>query len=439
MASGKAGFISGIAVAGLAALGFYGYQAQRAPSGPVVVGGPSGAGPGGAPGKALPVDAAKKGAGGGAPGGPPGGFAIPVEWARAVSGTVQEDVSALGSLKSNESVVVRPEVGGRIVAIGFTEGAKVSKGINLITLDGSVVAAELQQARANLSLAEANFKRNEDLMDKNFVSAKARDETRSQLDAARANVAVIQARFARTVIKAPFAGTIGIRQVSIGDYVKEAQDLVTLEDLSSLKVDFRLPEALLARVKQGQAVELTVDAFPKERFKAQVVAIDPLLDQAGRSLVIRAKLDNSDGRLRPGLFANVRLILDERANALTVPEDALLPQGQEQFVFRAKEVKLGTEGPGAGKPLEAKVENVKVAIGLRRGGQVEILSGLKVGDIVITAGQLKVRPEATVRLAPLGPPPGAGGPPKADAPKADASKAAPDKALQGTAPEKKAP
>ena len=434
MASGKTGFISGIAVAGLAALGFYGYQAQRAPSGPVAVGG---TGPAAAPGKASQADAAKKGAGGGAPAGPPGGFAIPVEWARVASSTMQEDVSALGSLKSNESVVVRPEVGGRIVSIGFTEGAKVTRGATLVTLDGAVIAAELQQARANLSLAESNFKRNEDLVAKNFVSAKARDETRSQLDAARANVAVIQARFARTIIRAPFAGTIGIRQVSIGDYVKEAQDLVTLEDLSALKVDFRLPEALLPRVKPGQVVELKFDAFPKESFKAQVVAIDPLLDQAGRSLVIRAKLDNSDGRLRPGLFANVRLILDERANALTVPEDALLPQGQDQFVFRAKDVKLGTEGPGAGKPLEGKVENVKVAIGLRRGGQVEILSGLKVGDIVITAGQLKVRPEAAVRLAPLGPPPpppGAAGPPKADAPKAS-----PDKALQGTSAEKKAP
>ena len=404
MANAKTGFISGIAVAGLAALGFYGYQAQRAPAGPVAVGSVA---PSGSPDKGLPPDAAKKAAGGPFSGGPPGGFAIPVEWARVVSGTVQEDVSALGSLKSNESVVVRPEISGRIVALGFTEGGRVAKGAPLVTLDGAVTAAELQQAKANLTLAEANFKRNEDLVEKNFVAAKTRDETQSQLDAARANVAVIQARFARTVVRAPFAGTIGIRQVSVGDYVKEAQDLVTLEDLSSLKVDFRLPEALLARVKQGQAVELKVDAYPKDSFKAVVTAIDPLLDQAGRSLVIRAKLDNADGRLRPGLFANVRLILDERANGLTIPEDALLPQGNDQFVFRAKDIKMGTEGPGAGKPLEGKVENVKVATGLRRGGQVEILSGLAVGDIVITAGQMKIRPEAAVRLAPLGPPPGA--------------------------------
>jgi membrane fusion protein (multidrug efflux system) len=195
---------------------------------------------------------------------------------------------------------------------------------------------------------------------------------------------------------APFAGLIGIRNVSVGDYVKEGQDLVNLEDVSSLKADFRLPERYFARLKPGQTVEVTTDARPGEVFKATVDAIDPLLDAAGRAILVRARLPNQEGKLRPGMFARVRLIVGDRQDALVIPEEALVPAGSDQYVFRV---------------VDGKAERVKIQIGARRSARVEVLDGLKAGDLVVTAGQMKIRDGAPVKVAEpgAGQPPGAGG------------------------------
>jgi membrane fusion protein (multidrug efflux system) len=182
---------------------------------------------------------------------------------------------------------------------------------------------------------------------------------------------------------------IGIRQVSVGDYVKEGQDLVTLEDISSLKVDFRLPELLLIDLKRGQTVEVASDALPGRTYAATLDAIDPLVDQNGRAVILRARLKNTEGQLRPGMFVRTRLILEERANALTVPEEALMPSGADQYVYRV---------------VDGKATRVQVKTGLRRGSQVEVTAGLQAGDVVVTAGQIKLREGAAVRT---GPPPGA--------------------------------
>jgi membrane fusion protein (multidrug efflux system) len=162
----------------------------------------------------------------------------------------------------------------------------------------------------------------------------------------------------------------------VGDYVKEGQDLVTLEDISALKVDFRVPEQLLAALRPGQAVEMGSDALPGRKYVATVDAIDPLVDQAGRAVLLRARLRNSDGQLRPGMFVRTRLIVSQRQNALTVPEEALVPVGADQFVFRI---------------ADGKAQRVKVRVGVRRAGAVEVVEGLAAGDTVVTAGQLKLR------------------------------------------------
>src|SRR5262245_5693977 len=224
-------------LAGVIALGAYAYYANRAPvaaQGEVAKGSPE---PG----------VAGKGS---------GGVAVTVETAPVTTARLQEDVVAIGTLRSNEAVVVRPEISGRITEIGFAEGGPVQKGQLLVALDSSVYAAELQQAKANLALAETNFNRTTELERQKFVSATAKDQSLNGLRVAQANVALAEARLAKTQILAPFAGVIGIRQVSIGDYVKEGQDLVTLEDISSLKVDFRLPEVMLTDLRSGQAVEV---------------------------------------------------------------------------------------------------------------------------------------------------------------------------------------
>ncbi|MBE0619907.1 MAG: efflux RND transporter periplasmic adaptor subunit, partial [Burkholderiales bacterium] len=233
-----------------------------------------------------------------------------------------------------------------------------------------------------------NFERTQELQKSNFVSANARDQALNGLKVAQANLALSEARLAKTRILAPFNATIGLRQVSVGDYVKEGQDLVTLEDMSALKLDFRLPENYFGKVQLGQLVEIKTGAFPGQAFKARLIAIDPLIDQAGRSLSLRAKLDNPGGKLRPGMFANVRLILSERANAMTIPEEALVPLGAEQYAF---------------KVVEGKAHRVQVKIGLRRNAKVEVTEGLAPGDEVVTAGQLKIRGGTAVKPIPAGP------------------------------------
>jgi membrane fusion protein (multidrug efflux system) len=300
----------------------------------------------------------------------------------------------VGTLRANESVVLRPEIAGRIARIAFQEGVPVAKGALLVALDDSTQAADLQQARANLNLARTNLQRTVDLFQKKFVSEQAKDEAAAKLKVEEAVTAQAEARLAKTRILAPFSGLIGIRNVSVGDYVKEGQDLVNLEDVSSLKADFRLPERYFARLKPGQTVEVTTDARPGEVFKATVDAIDPLLDAAGRAVLVRARLPNRDLRLRAGMFARVRLIVGDRQDALVIPEEALVPAGSDQYVFRV---------------VDGKAERVKIQIGARRSARVEVIEGLKAGDLVVTAGQLKIRDGAPVKIVD----PGAGQPPAA--------------------------
>ncbi len=320
----------------------------------------------------------------GAQPGPPGGFAIGVEAVAVAVVPLQEDVTAVGTLKSNESVVMRPEIAGRIATINFKDGTMVAKGAVLVALDASTQSADLEQARANLGLAQANFRRNEDLFQKRFISERARDESAATLKVQEAAVALAEARYQKTQIRAPFAGIVGIRNVSVGDYVKEGQDLINLEDIDTLKLDFKLPEVLLAQIRRGQNVQVTTDALPGKAFDATVDAVDPHVDAAGRALSLRARLANPNGKLRPGMFARVRLILSEKREALVVPEEALVPQGADQFVFRV---------------VDGNAQQVKVTTGVRRAARVEILGGLKAGDVVVTAGQLKLREGVPVRVA----------------------------------------
>lgn len=356
-----------LSLAGIAALGGYAWYANRvvAPE--------------------QPVPAQAKGSGQGGGGG--GGKAAPVMVETQVVATraLADDVSAVGSLVSNESVVLRPEVSGRIEAIRFRDGEPVQRGAVLVELDAAVQRAELQQARANLTLAEADFSRTQDLFGRKFVSRSSLDDARAKLEVARAGVALAQARLARMQIRAPFDGVVGIRSVSPGDFVKDGDALINLEDIATLKLDFRLPELYLDRVRPGQTLELSSDVLPGERFAATVDAIDPLVDAEGRAVRLRASLANPDMRLRPGVFVRVRLILAERGEVAMVPEAALVPApGDVQFVYRV---------------ADGKVQRVNVRTGQRRDAMVEIVDGLQPGMVVVTAGQLKLRDGADVKVA----------------------------------------
>jgi membrane fusion protein (multidrug efflux system) len=312
------------------------------------------------------------------------GVGIAIEATRVKSVRMAQGLTAVGSLRSDESVTIRPEVSGRISEIGFREGQRVEKGETLIRFDTSVQRAELEQAEANHGLSKSRLERSRDLFTKGFISAQARDEAESNFKVAQATYDLSQARLTKLEIKAPFAGIVGLRMVSIGDYVKDGQDIVNLEGIDPLKVDFRIPEIYLKQLAVGQSLQITLDAFPNQTFQGKVFAINPLVDTNGRAIVIRAMVKNTEARLRPGMFARVRLLFSDERDSVAVPEQSLIPVGDEQYLF---------------KVVDGRAQRFKIEIGQRREGQVEVLQGLAPGDVVVTAGQLKLRDGSQVKIA----------------------------------------
>jgi membrane fusion protein (multidrug efflux system) len=315
----------------------------------------------------------------------------PVEVVSLKPSVVQEDLQAVGSLRSNESVILRPEVSGRISTINFKDGQAVKKGQLLVGLDATLNDAEVAQAKAEYDLALSNLQRSEDLARQKFISSSAQETAASNAQVAEARLKLAQAKQSKMRIVAPFDGVVGIRGVSLGDYVKDGTDLVNVEDVRILKVDFRLPERNLPQVRVGQGVEVIADALPGDRWQGVIEAINPRIDANGRSLEIRARLENSRGQLRPGMFVRVRVITGERTNALLVPEEAIVPQGEEFYVY---------------KVVEGQARRVPVKIGVRRDAKVEIVQGLAAGDQVVTAGMRLSRDGQPVRVLQPGESPG---------------------------------
>ena len=239
------------------------------------------------------------GGGTGTAGAPVGAASAPraagVEVTKVEKMSLRDDAQSVGSLRSKQSVMMRPEVAGRVKQLGFTDGGRVRKGQMLVQLDDVLQRAEIRQAQAQVSIAKANLKRNQELVAQNFVAQRVLDESAANLQVVEAQLALSCARWSRMAVLAPFDGTVGIRVVNSGDYVKDGADLVNIEDTSSMYVDFRLPERFQGKLKAQQTVEVALDAFPGRAFKARVEAIDPLLDANGRSLGVRAVLPNTAG------------------------------------------------------------------------------------------------------------------------------------------------
>lgn len=320
-----------------------------------------------------------------------GGPARPpaVEAAKVQVVSIADEAQAVGNLRSRQSVVIRPEVGGRITQLNFRDGDRVRKGQLLVQFDDQLQLAQVQQSQAELSIAQANHKRNQELVAQGFISQRSVDESAANLQVSQAKLALSQATAARLRIVAPFDGVTGIRTVNVGDYLKDGADVVNVEDLDALYVDFRLPERFQSKVKRGQRATVDVDALPGRQFVAVVQAIDPLLDANGRSVAVRGCIDNRQLQLRPGMFARVNAVFGERADAQVVPEEAIIPQGQRQFVMRL----VPRVGEDAGTWT---TERVEVKVGVRRPGRVEVSGDLKPGDTVVTAGQQRVQRDGTV-------------------------------------------
>ena len=357
--------VAGIALASGAA---WWMQHRSAPAGQGVSGGANASG-------AAPTGGAPR-AGGGAPG-------VEVKKVKAVQ--LQDDAQAVGTLRSRQSVTLKPEVSGRVARIAFADGAQVKTGQLLVQLDDTLQRAERSQAQAQQSIARANLKRNQELVAQGFVATRVVEESQANLQVADAQVDLADARLQRMRITAPFNGTVGLRSINLGQYVGVGDDLVNLEDTSVLTVDFRLPERYQTRLAPGQPVQVQLDALPGRNFEAKVLAVDPLLDANGRSIAVRAVMPPTSGNvLRPGMFARVLTIFSVNDAALVVPEEALVPQAGKQYVYR-----LAQEGEGdARKTVSRRVE---VQLGVRRGAEVQVISGLSAEDTVVVAGQQRLQ------------------------------------------------
>jgi RND family efflux transporter MFP subunit len=496
-----------VAVVGIAAASGAAWWYQSRPSGPKEITGSS-ASAASAAGTPAGAASAPRAAG--------------VEVAKVERTSLQDDAQSVGSLRSRQSVMMRPEVAGRVKELGFSDGARVRKGQVLVQLDDVLQRAEIRQAQAQVSIAQANLKRNQELVAQNFVAQRVLDESAANLQVVEAQLALSCARLSRMAIIAPFDGTVGIRNVNLGDYVKDGADLINLEDISSMYVDFRLPERFQGKLRPQQSVELQLDAFPGRAFKARIEAIDPLLDANGRSVGVRAVLPNTMGEpmaqgggrpgaagqgpaagkpagaasgakpvaarnpvaagqparavasgqpgasagtsapgrpaarglvdangcpvdsasaparaqaaggsvaprtaravaggapgagsgtpapLRPGMFARVTTVFSIKDSALVVPEEAIVPQGGRQFVFKVVDAPATPAEGSTPLPPDTKFvsQRQEVKLGVRRQGKVEITEGVAEGETVVLAGQQRLQRDGTaLRIVELGRPP----------------------------------
>ncbi|WP_173043634.1 efflux RND transporter periplasmic adaptor subunit [Bosea sp. ANAM02] len=309
--------------------------------------------------------------------------AVPVEVASIEIGTVSEEVEALGTLAADESVVIAPEIAGRVVFLGFKEGERVKAGQELVKLDTAILDAELKQAMADLGLARDTNERLRGLVSRGSGTQVALEESAAKLASSEARVQLAKAKLAQSTILAPFNGVVGLRSVGVGDYVSVGKQMITLTKIDPIKIDFRVPEIYLSRLKTGQPVQMRVDAVPDRNFQGHIYAIDPVVDVNGRAIRLRANIPNADLALKPGLFARLAITVDQRENAILVPEMAVVPDAVGKMVYIVD---------------KGKAKRVTVELGKRLPGKVEIVSGLKPDMQIITAGQMRLRDGATIAI-----------------------------------------
>ncbi len=365
--------------------------------------------------------------GGGGASQPPVVEVVPVK-----TGVITEISEAVGTTRAFESVVITARISGNIEAITFTEGATVKVGEELLRLDSAERRADLEGAKAAIAQEEA--KRNElrtkldraiqlrrtgagteALVDDLTAQVKTSD---SAIQNALAKERGAQARLNDVIVRAPFAGRVGIRQLSIGSFLDTRMAITTLDDISKIRLDFQVPENLLARITTNSAIKASSVAFGDRKFDGKVAVIDTRIDPLTRSVKLTAIVDNPDLSLRPGMFMNAWLEVAKRENAILIPEEAIVGEGPLQIAFAVK---------------DNKVERRIIKVGQRENGQVEVMSGLSLGDQVVVRGLQRIRGGLTVNARPLGSvpigtQPGGGQPrpqPQAGAPGVNAAQAAP--------------
>ena len=316
------------------------------------------------------------------PGGPPPGTAMRVRAEAALVGPLEESIALVASVSANESIEVKSEVDGLVDSVNFKEGQPVRKGDPLVTLDQRKLAAAVAQAEANFRLAQLTRERAETMLKNQTISQQEYDQATSSFQVNEANLELARQQLKDTKVIAPFEGITGARLVSPGQVISKSTVLTTLVDLTPVKVEIQVPERFLGQLKIGQAIAFRVPAYPGETFRGEVYFIDPQVDLATRTVLVKATQGNEDGRLRPGMYGSLDLILLAKDATVTVPESAVLRNGDQAFLYTIS--------------TDKQAQMIPVVIGTRLPGRVEILQGLQGGETVIYEGTQKIGPGSPV-------------------------------------------
>jgi len=292
-------------------------------------------------------------------------------------------IEAIGTAKANESVVLTAQVSDTVKSIHFTDGGKVEKGAIIVTLTNAEELANVSAAMASYTEARQQFDRVKPLVDQGTLSAAAMDAATRTLNEAKARLDAVRARAGDYVISAPFGGYLGLREVSPGTLVSPGTQITTLDDISLIKVDFSVPEKFISALKVGQEIAAGAAAYPGREFRGIVRTIGTRVDPVTRAVTIRAEIPNPDDALRPGMLLTVDLV-SNLSQGISVPENALIPVGEDQFLFRATAANTA--------------ERIKVVVGRRYSARVEVKSGLAEGDLVITSGMMRLRDGSPITI-----------------------------------------
>jgi membrane fusion protein (multidrug efflux system) len=294
------------------------------------------------------------------------------------------ELEALGTARANESVDVTAKVANQVAAVRFTEGQQVRRGDVLVELDGTQARADLAVAEAALAESRSQYQRSRELYTPRVLSDSQIEQIEATFKANEARVAAARSRVGDTVIRAPFAGRVGLRRVSVGSLISPGTVITTLDDTSTIKLDFTVPETFIAAVQPGLDIAARSVAYPEVSFGGRVSSVDSRVDPATRSVTVRAVLPNAEGLLKPGMFLTVRLSRGA-VDALLVPEQALVPEQGEVYVFVVR---------------DDTVEKRRIRLGQRRVGDVQVVDGLAPGELVVTEGTQKLRDGVQVRIQP---------------------------------------
>lgn len=289
---------------------------------------------------------------------------------------------AIGTLQATESTMIRTEITGKVDAMPLEEGQPVKKGQLLLQIDDANYKQEVERKKADFELAELTYKRNVELLKSGAVTAQKKDESAAAMMIKNADYESAKINLEKTKIVAPFDGILGVTDVSLGDYLTVGASIITVSALNPVLAQFPMPQNYLSKIKQGNPLSLTVDTWPGKIFEGAIYAIDPQLDIETHRITVKADIPNDDFLLHPGMYAYITLPIEVKNNALLVPEESLIPSADQINVI---------------KVVDNIAHLTKVTVGMRQNGKAEITDGLQAGDLIVSAGQLKVRDGTAVQ------------------------------------------